>query len=120
MTVFESLLVAHVVGDWLLQTEWQALNKASNWRALLTHLLVYHVVVLIALGIKLGFGQPLIYPVVVVLAVCHGILDRSGFIKWLMRTLRITVRRAPERWLSIAVDQSVHFVLLAAAAVILP
>jgi hypothetical protein len=119
MTVFESLVVAHVLGDWLLQTEWQALNKAHDWRALFSHLVVYHVVVLLALGIKLGFDQPVIYVAVGVLALLHGILDRQGFIQWLMRMLRIVVERRPERWLSIAVDQSVHLVLLAAAAILL-
>jgi hypothetical protein len=119
MTVFETLLVAHVLGDWLLQTEWQAVNKGRNWKALVTHVVVYHVVLFIALGIKLGFDQPLVYAVVGVLALVHGILDRQGFIQWLMRALRIVVERQPERWLSIAVDQSVHFVLLAAAAILL-
>ena len=119
MTVFETLLVAHVLGDWLLQTEWQAVNKGRSWKALLAHVAVYHVVLLVALGIKLGFDQPLVYAAVGVLALVHGVLDRQGFVQWLMRALRIVVERQPERWLSIAVDQSVHFVILAAAALFL-
>lgn len=119
MTVFETLLVGHVLGDWLLQTEWQAVNKARSWRALLSHVAVYHVVLLLVLGLKLGFDQPPVYAAVASLAILHGILDRQGFVLWLMRTLRITVERQPERWLSIAVDQSVHIVLLAGAAVLL-
>jgi hypothetical protein len=119
MTIFETLVVVHVLGDWLLQTEWQALNKGHNLSALLTHVIVYHVVLLLALGIKLGFDQPVVYVTVGVLALLHGILDRQGFIQWLMRTLRITVERRPERWLSIAVDQSVHLVLLAGTAIFL-
>ena len=37
MSLFDKLLVAHLVGDWLLQTEWQALNKSRNYRALFSH-----------------------------------------------------------------------------------
>ena len=119
MTIFETLLVAHVVGDWLLQTEWQAVNKTRSWRALSSHVLVYHVVLLALLGMKMGFRDPSVYIVVVLLAVVHGFLDRNWPLVWLMKTLRITVVRTPERWLTVAVDQAVHLVLLAAAALYL-
>ena len=33
-TILMSILVAHFVGDWLLQTNWQAVNKSRNVRAL--------------------------------------------------------------------------------------
>ena len=46
MSLFDSLLVAHLVGDWLLQTEWQALNKTKNWRAMWAHVAVYHILIL--------------------------------------------------------------------------
>jgi hypothetical protein len=119
MTLFESLVIAHLIGDWLLQTEWQALNKIHDWRAMFSHLLVYHAVLLTVLGVRFGFDEPVVYGVVGVLAVLHGILDRRGFTQWLMKTLRISVQRAPDRWLSMAVDQTLHIVLLAGAAVFL-
>ena len=30
MTVLEALLMAHLIGDWILQTEYQALNKMKG------------------------------------------------------------------------------------------
>ena len=119
MTVFEVLLLGHVLGDWLFQTEWQAVNKDHNWRALLTHVLVYHIVIVVLLGLKMGFSYTPIYPVVIFLAIFHVLLDRQQFVRWLMKILRITVDRQPERWLSVAVDQSLHFVLLAVATIYL-
>ena len=119
MTLFETLLIAHVIGDWLLQTEWQALNKARSWRALLTHVVIYHLVILAALLWKMGTGIPTVYAVVVGLAIVHTIMDRKRPVEWFMRTMRISVTREPEGWLAIAVDQSLHLVWLAAATLIL-
>lgn len=36
-----SLLTTHFIADFLFQTDWMALNKSKNWRALLWHTLVY-------------------------------------------------------------------------------
>jgi hypothetical protein len=119
MTLFETLVIAHVVGDWLLQTEWQATNKATNWRALLAHVTVYHIIVLAALLWRLGAGEPLVYAVVGGLAVIHAVMDRKRSVHWFMRAMRISVKRAPEGWLATAVDQSLHLVWLALAVLIL-
>ncbi|MGD8922928.1 MAG: DUF3307 domain-containing protein [Candidatus Zixiibacteriota bacterium] len=119
MTIFEALLMAHLLGDWILQTEWQAKNKEHNWLALLIHVSIYHVIVFAVLF--WGFDLDIIptVSVVVVLAVFHAVLDRRTFVNWLIRSLRITVERKPEQWLLIAVDQSLHLLLLGAAAIVL-
>jgi hypothetical protein len=119
MTIFEALLMAHILGDWLLQTEWQAKNKQSNWLALLVHVAIYHIVALAILiwGFDLDLTAAVL--VVVALAVLHALLDRREIVIWLMRTLRITVERKPEGWLLIAVDQALHLLLLGAAAAVL-
>ena len=36
-----SLILAHYVGDWIFQTNWQALNKSKNNQALSLHVLSY-------------------------------------------------------------------------------
>jgi hypothetical protein len=119
MTIFESLVVAHILGDWLLQTEWQATNKEQNWSALIIHVGIYHLIVFVILYLGFGLSLEIIVPVVAVLALLHGLLDRRSFVLWLMRSLRITVKRKPEGLLLLAVDQSAHLVLLALAAVVL-
>lgn len=118
MTIFESLFLAHVLGDWILQNEWQALNKRTSWRALLTHVLIYHIIILVVLIAQVGAGRPEVYAVVVALAIVHGALDRHG-VEPLMRALHITVHREPDRLLMVAVDQSLHLLTLGAASLLL-
>ena len=53
MSIIYTLLVAHFIGDFALQSNWMALNKAKRWDALVWHVLVYVIVMnwaLIALG----------------------------------------------------------------------
>lgn len=35
------LALCHLVGDWFLQTNWMAMNKSKNWKALSEHVSVY-------------------------------------------------------------------------------
>lgn len=112
MTIFESLLLAHIVGDWLVQTEWQAVNKRHDWRALVTHVIIYHVIVFGVLAARFGFQEPAVYVAVVFLAITHAVLDRQRSVEWLMRTFRHSVNRTNERWLVIVFDQAVHIVLI--------
>jgi len=119
MTVFEILLMAHVLGDWIFQTEWQAVNKATDWRAMGAHIVVYHAIVLALLCVRFGFSEPIVYAVVAGLAVVHTILDRRRPLRSFMRMARITKHREPEPWFIIAVDQSVHLLALGVATLIL-
>jgi hypothetical protein len=119
MTLFEGLFIAHLLGDWLLQTEWQAKNKTTNWVALLIHVGIYHAVVLAFLIFGFGLRHPAVLLVVAGLAVTHAILDRRHFELWLIRTLRLRINEDPERWLVIAIDQSIHLILLAVASILL-
>jgi hypothetical protein len=87
--------------------------------ALLVHVVIYHAVVLAVLVFGFGMRHPAVSVVVAGLAVTHAILDRRHFELWYMRTFRLTVSRPPERWLVIAVDQAIHLILLAVAAILL-
>ncbi len=115
MTLFDMLLVTHFVGDWLLQTEWQARNKAHNWRAMFYHVAMYHALILGVLIAWFGFGNFAVYGVTAVLAASHALLDRRWPVQVLMRTLRLAVTHPPEAWLTIMIDQILHVVLLALA-----
>ncbi|GAB4324318.1 MAG: hypothetical protein Kow0074_17180 [Candidatus Zixiibacteriota bacterium] len=119
MTIFEGLLIAHVVGDWLLQTEWMALNKATDWRALIVHVLVYHAVMAAILIVGYPMEPGVVLLVVFALAVFHAILDRRRVTDWYMRAMRMVVNQAPPLWLRVAVDQALHVVSLAVAAALL-
>ena len=39
------LLLGHLVGDYLLQNDWMALNKKKKWLPLIIHCLIYSIVV---------------------------------------------------------------------------
>ena len=119
MTLFESLVIGHILGDWLLQTEWQAQNKSDNWKAMFAHVAVYHAVLLAILIARYGTLAAPVYIAVGGLALTHALLDRKWPVAWLMRALRISVHRAPDRALSLVVDQSLHLLLLAAATLYL-
>jgi hypothetical protein len=119
MSIFDWLLVGHLVGDFLLQTNEMARRKAQSLRWLLRHLACYMAVITVVLGALVwthsvalwaaGFAWLLI-------GVTHAILDRRGFTRWWMRVIGIS----PDvMWLNIAVDQVFHIVILAAAAQIL-
>lgn len=115
MTLFEYLILAHLVGDFLLQTEWQAVNKRTSWPALVTHVVIYHALVLAAFVWHEGSDRPIVYAAVAVLALTHAALDRFTVVP-LMRTLRLVVKREPDRTLTFAVDQAIHILLLGIAA----
>ena len=119
MSLFDKLLIAHLVGDWLLQTEWQALNKGQNYRALFSHVGIYSVIILGVLVADFGFQNIFVYVVVGMLALSHAFLDRRWPVIRYMKALRLIVERKPEPWLLMAIDQVLHIVLLAFAVIIL-
>jgi hypothetical protein len=115
MTTFEIMLLTHLCADYLLQTEWQAVNKSRNLFALLSHIAVYHLVMLGVLTWRFGL-DPRVLGVVAILALTHTVMDRRWPILRLMYRLRLVVNRQPERWLVMVVDQVVHILLLGVAA----
>ena len=119
MTLFEKMFLTHLVGDWLLQTEWQALNKMHNYRALLSHVGTYSLVMLSVLVLEFGFQNISVYLAVVMIAVVHAFQDRRRPVIWFMKTFRLIVEREPELWLVMAVDQSFHILMVAFASLFL-
>jgi hypothetical protein len=118
-----ALLVSHLVGDFLLQTEPQALDKVGGLgdprgrRALLLHLAHYMAAFIPAL-VWIGVETTAVRAVLVaaVVAVPHLLIDDGRFVGLWLRE----VKRAPRAdvGLRIAVDQSFHVVCLLGAALI--
>ena len=119
MSVFDWLLVAHLVGDFLLQTNEMARCKPQSWPWLLRQLGSYMAVMTVVLGALAWTGSvPLwaVVPVWFLIGVTHAILDRRSFTRWWMRL----IGTSPDvTWLHIAVDQVFHIVVLAVAAQLL-
>jgi hypothetical protein len=113
MTLFEALIVAHLFGDYLFQTEYEAMNKAegSVWnKALMAHCVKY---TLCCLPVLLIYEVPLMW--LLFILVTHIFFDRRWPIVW----WRIHIMRGdPDSidktfWLTIVVDQIFHLCVLA-------
>jgi uncharacterized protein DUF3307 len=118
-----ALLVSHLVGDFLFQTEPQALDKVGGLgesrarRALLAHLVWYMVAfipALIWIGVRTSATRALL--VAALVAIPHLVIDEGHLVGWWLRA----VKRAPDApvGVRIAVDQSFHVVCLLAAALV--
>ena len=112
MSPFMALMLAHLVGDWMIQTEYQALNKAKgHWcnDALCAHCIGYTlcfvpVFLLYSLNwwwLALIFGS-------------HMFLDRRWPVIWWIRVVKRTSDETISKlfWLVVAVDQIMHLLIL--------
>lgn len=118
VAVFVAFGISHMVGDYLLQTDWQACNKHGGLtrpgvsrRALLTHVTTYtlaYVPALIWLADDLGAG---VFGAALLIFVPHFIQDDGRLIGLYMarvKHLEFGVNPAVDR----AVDQTFHVVAL--------
>ncbi len=122
--VYLALLISHLAGDFLLQTEWQAMNKRGGLRrdpekrrALLMHGLTYtaaYLPALVWLGGELGGLGAVACALAITLP--HVIIDDA----WVLFTWMSRVKHndEPETWLVAAVDQTFHIVCLLPVAVV--
>lgn len=123
VAAFVLLLVSHAGGDVLLQSEWQAMNKAgglaggSRMRALLVHVLTYMIAFLPAL-VWIGSQTNAVRAVEIGLAVAvpHLIIDDGRLVRAWMRDVKHVTD--PPVALAIAVDQGFHLVCLLGAALL--
>jgi hypothetical protein len=113
------LLVGHLVGDFLVQTDSMATHKGKSWSWMLRHVGFYMVVigiVLIAYALVVPLPAWLIAAALLFICLTHVGLDRRGFTLWWMRLVKIS----PEhKWLPIVVDQVFHLLTLAIVAQVL-
>lgn len=128
LTPFETLLVTHLVADWILgQTDWEAQNKAKNWRAAMSHASKWWLLIgLAVIWIKWpeAWTEPM-GPVVWVLplmGLLHAFIDRRWPVLWLIKVKeylpggRPDLQREPPFWLVICIDQVLHVVQVAIIA----
>lgn len=122
--VFIVLVVSHLVGDFLLQTDWQAKYKYGGLgadpvrrRALGTHLVTYMLCFLPALvwiAAEGGLDRAVLAAIVV--GVPHWIQDDGRLLDLYMAAVKGTADSSPG--LRVAVDQSFHAVALFLTALI--
>ncbi len=101
--------------DWIFQTEWQAMNKEKNIKALFSHSLIY------TLGfIPVVLIYNLSFWVLGLILVSHLIIDKQAPKTWIMEKIKgLDQKKTPKSlwlWLSIVIDQTLHFIILALIA----
>jgi hypothetical protein len=135
--VLALVLAGHLIGDWIVQTDWQAANKIRpdytgwhtsrwvlpgvlyhrpgywrSWRANQQHMVGYHLAMLVAL---LPSGTALtgwyLCRLVGVSWVTHSLIDRRWPVKWLMSHTGSTPF-SETTFGVIAVDQALHLSIL--------
>ena len=74
-------LIGHLVGDYLLQTDWMALNKKKSSIACTVHCLMW----LLSVGLFSGWVWTAPLWVAPFLYVTHYLQDRTGIILWWMK-----------------------------------
>lgn len=101
-----SALVGHLVGDYLLQNDWMALNKKTSTFHCVIHCVIWTACVVLAAAWPLWTVVPLF--------VTHFIQDRTNIITWWMDTVGQKKFRtgACAPWSSIAVDNTFHILTI--------
>lgn len=122
--VFAVLLVSHLVGDFLLQTDWQARHKYKGLsgdpvarRALLSHVATYTLAFLPALvwiGVETSLARAI--GIGVLIAVPHTIQDDRRLLDAYMA--RVKGLSQTSSGLAVAVDQSFHVLALFGTALL--
>jgi Protein of unknown function (DUF3307) len=122
--IFAVLLVSHLVGDYLFQTEWQAANKHGGLgrdpvrrRALLAHVATYglaFIPALVWLGTDIG-GWVAVAAIAIL--VPHFVQDDGRLVLSYLRTVKRT-QADPTDFIFIAVDQTFHVLALFAVALV--
>lgn len=112
MSLFDWLLVGHLVGDFLLQTDGMAEHKAQDWSWMLKHVGLYLVVMALVLGVySLSHPVPIwaLALALLFIGATHVALDRRRIALDWMRLVGI---RQDPGWLAIVVDQVLHLLVL--------
>ena len=122
--IFAVFFVCHLVGDFALQTEWQAQHKrgglgpdATSRRALVTHVTTYtlaFVPAVIWIWDSIGGGA---LAVAAVIFVTHLIQDDGRLIDSYMRRIKHTTS-GDRPLIAMMVDQTFHVLLLFALALV--
>ncbi len=124
--LFGAFVLSHLVGDFLLQTDWQASVKAhgliggsrGNRRALALHGSSYtaaFIPALVWIGVESGAGVAI--GAAGLICIPHMIVDDGLLVAWWIRHVK-HVSGQPSTVVRLGVDQSTHLLALAAVALL--
>jgi len=96
------ILIAHLIGDYILQNDWMAENKKKSNKACFIHCLLY----IIPFCFFLNWWQ------IILIFIQHYIQDRTNFVKWFMDFKGSKDFRLKYDWSSILVDNIIHLLFI--------
>lgn len=109
MTALCLVLAAHLLGDWVVQTDHQAAHKTSSWPAMHGHCLTYHAVMAIFIAPVWPDWRTIV--LLTVSYATHAIIDRRWPVRWLLA--RTGSAAFSETTLGVlAADQALHLSIL--------
>lgn len=99
MTIPIMLLALHFLGDFILQSDWMAINKSKDWKALLCHTMLYS-------ACFVGYGAAF----AIITCILHTLTDAI--------TSRVTSylwKKEARHWFFVVIgaDQLIHYGCLA-------
>lgn len=99
-------VLAHLVGDYLFQTDWMAKNKKNDWFVCLVHITCY----MIPWIIGATFWWSIAWWQLLLIGAQHYIQDRSNFVKWYLEHADMKGFAKPPMapWSIIIVDNIFH------------
>jgi len=106
-------LIGHLVGDFLLQNDWMAINKKSHWLPACVHCLVYTIVVWLFCQIS---PNPWPLWTIPVIFISHIALDATMFVHWLAKVMGrekfVDMGSPYYPWSLVTIDNSIHLLSL--------
>ncbi|MDQ3249865.1 MAG: DUF3307 domain-containing protein [Chloroflexota bacterium] len=113
MTIFTWLLVAHLVGDWMLQNDWMARCKQQTLinRAIAMHCLLYTIAILLSLWLATQHESvtPPFVRFALIIFGSHWLIDAANLADYWRRLFR----QSDQRFVAVMVDQTLHVIVLA-------
>jgi Protein of unknown function (DUF3307) len=116
--IFVVFVISHLVGDYMFQTEWQALHKrgaltgsAEQRRALASHVATYTLAFVPALFWLWNSLHAGVFGIAALIAIPHFIQDDGQLLRSYAKTFKkADIKANPS--LGAALDQSFHFLTL--------
>lgn len=109
MNPIAAVLVGHLIGDWIVQTDYQAANKMFSWKTNQQHMLGYHITLFAFIALSMPLRATLV--VILISWVTHSFIDRRWPVKKLMK-LTQSYPFSQTLFGVIVVDQALHLSIL--------
>lgn len=105
-------LIAHLIGDYILQNDWMALNKKRSTLHCSVHVALYSLTVWAMTGLPIW--------AMAIVAVTHFVQDRTEIVRWWMNSVgQKSFAENLGPWSVIIVDNVWHLIVLFALSEVL-